>query len=179
MLFLGISLVFWGINKGFSERKPNPISADFPRDHSGLTRNAVVVFPLQFPDGIHDGVKWHLKRWVEEVPYLILESGFLYIVKPEQVLARKDRMDPCQLALNLRAGSVLTGFVFPENDGEKLTIRAELIQSSTGFLMWTKSWTIEDVFQKNDRMDQIRLEIAQGVRKRLEGEMLNPISIRN
>ena len=140
------------------------------RRASGVRPDSVAVLPFAAPSDLHDGVKWHLSRWPKEVPLLLLEDSTLRVARPRSVAKLGPREDDLWAGRQLGVASILVGEVRAEDDGARLVVEAELLEVDTGLLLWTKTWEIVDIAQKNETLDRIRVELADGVKKRLTRE---------
>ncbi len=141
------------------------------RRASGVRPDSVAVLAFAAPSDLHDGVKWHLSRWPKEVPLLLLEDSSLRVARPrsvEKLAAARD--DELWIGKQLAVATVLVGEVRAEDDGNRLVVEAELLEVDTGLLLWAKKWEIADIAQKNEILDRIRVELADGVKKRLARE---------
>ncbi len=132
--------------------------------------DSVAVLPFDVPKELHDGVKYTLADWTKEIPIALLEDSTIRVARPRQVPVRVDEGEELKVGRRLGVAAVLVGKVTVEDDGARLVIVAELLDTNQGLLMWTRTWTIEDILQKVPQLEQMKTEIIAGVKKRLERE---------
>lgn len=133
-------------------------------------RDSVAVFPFDAPADLHDGVKFHLTGWLREIPVGLLTDTSLRVARPQIVQALRKPLDPLRAGQQLGVASILTGSVKVEDDGARLLLIVELLDTQNGLLMWTRTWELDDIFRKNELLPQVRDEIIEGVKKRFERE---------
>ena len=161
---------------GLAAAWPRPVTpaVSDTRRASGVRPDSVAVLPFAAPADLHDGVKWHLSRWPKEVPLLLLEDSSLRVARPRSVEKLGLREDELWAGRQLAVATVLAGEVRAEDGGARLVVEAELLEVDTGLLLWAKSWEIADISKKNEILERIRVELADGVKKRLSREEMRP-----
>lgn len=141
-----------------------------PEVRKGLPARSVGVLLFSHPETLHDGVKWHLRRWVQEMPRQLLEESTLRVARPASVERLRTSGDELLSGQQLGVATVLTGRVESSEEGDRLVVEAELVETETGLLLWAKTFEIEDIFKKNEELERIRREIVAGVKQRLMRE---------
>ncbi|MFO0879554.1 MAG: hypothetical protein U0840_19590 [Gemmataceae bacterium] len=132
--------------------------------------DSVAVFPFDAPKELHDGVKIHLNAWLREIPTALVADTALRVARPARVQEQARANDYLHSGAQLGVSAILTGQVRAEDDGQRLILEVELLDTRNGLLMWTRTWELDDVFRKNERLPQVRDEIVEGVKKRFERE---------
>lgn len=169
--FLSLGLLGGAVAAGVAlSQRGEPTGVAAQRLAKGVRPDSVAVLPFREPTGLHDGVKWHLGRWVKEVPLLLLEDSTLRVARPRAVAEFPNKKDEIVAGHHLGVAAVLTGEVMVEDDGQRLVVEAELVEVDTGLLLWTKRWEITDIEKKNETLESIRVELAEGVKKRMQAE---------
>jgi TolB-like protein len=135
--------------------------------------DSVAVLPFDAPKDLHDGVKYILADWVKEIPVALLNDTTIRVARPESVRTTIPTLrgaGPLAAGNALGTATVLTGMVRVEDDGAKLLIDAELLDTENGLLMWAKTWEVDDILKKIKALAEVRDEIIAGVKARLERE---------
>lgn len=135
--------------------------------------DSVAVLPFDAPKDLHDGVKYILADWAKEVPVALLNDTAIRVARPESVRAALPTLrggDPLAAGNALGTATVLTGRVRVEDDGAKLFLDVELLDTRNGLLMWAKTWELDDILKKIKALNDVRDEIIAGVKARLDRE---------
>lgn len=134
--------------------------------------DSVAVLPFDAPKDLHDGVKYILADWGKEIPVALLGGTTIRVARPESVRAAFTARgrDPVAAGNALGTATVLTAAVRVEDDGARLVIEAELLDTENGLLMWARTWEVDDILKKVQMLGEVRDEIIAGVKSRLQRE---------